>query len=164
VKKIRILITGGTIDNIDYEKAEDAPEGAKSVIPALLEQINIEASVETEVVCFKDGRFITQEDQKVIRKRIEESEERLFIITHGTTTMSGTAKYLGSKISTKTIVLTGAMVMPKEGDSDTIPNLEFAFSQVQVLDSGVYIAMNGRIFTWDNVRKNENKGCFEEER
>ena len=32
---------------------------------------------------------------------------------------------------------------------------------VQVLAAGVYIAMNGRCFVWDNVRKNRQLGVFE---
>jgi len=162
MKYIRVLITGGTIDNLEYENAEDAPREVKSVIPSLLEQINVEAKVETEVVCFKDGRFIIQEDREAMLQCIETAEEQHFVITHGTTTMSETAKYLGPNITSKTVVLTGAMVMPKEKNSDAAYNLEYAFSEVQVLDSGVYVAMNGRIFTWDNVQKNVEKGCFEE--
>jgi L-asparaginase len=30
-----------------------------------------------------------------------------------------------------------------------------------VLPPGVYVAMNGRCFAWDNVRKNRQVGVFE---
>ncbi len=61
----------------------------------------------------------------------------------------------------KTIVLTGAMVPYKFGSSDGLFNLGSAFAFVQTLPPGVYIAMNGRCFPWDNVRKNRDKGVFE---
>jgi L-asparaginase len=35
---------------------------------------------------------------------------------------------------------------------------------VQCLPIGVYVAMNGRYFTADNVEKNRNVGVFEERR
>jgi L-asparaginase len=41
-------------------------------------------------------------------------------------------------------------------------NLGSALSFVQALPHGVYIAMNGKFFAWDNVRKNRERGEFEE--
>ncbi|MGB4586507.1 MAG: asparaginase domain-containing protein, partial [Rectinemataceae bacterium] len=61
-----------------------------------------------------------------------------------------------------TIVLTGAMVPYKVLDSDALFNFGTAFTAVQLLPEGVYIAMNGRVFAWDNVRKNKVLGVFEE--
>lgn len=75
--------------------------------------------------------------------------------------MVQTAKVLASDIKDKTIVLTGAMVPYKFGSSDGLFNLGAALSFVQVLPPGVYIAMNGRYFTWDNVKKNKEIGEFE---
>jgi L-asparaginase len=65
-------------------------------------------------------------------------------------------------IRDKTIVLTGAMIPYKFGSSDGLFNLGTALAFVQSLPAGVYVAMNGKYFTWDNVRKNKSKGTFEE--
>jgi L-asparaginase len=48
------------------------------------------------------------------------------------------------------------------GASDALFNLGCAFSAVQALPEGVYITMNGKIFNWNNVRKNRESGEFEE--
>ena len=84
------------------------------------------------------------------------------MVTHGTDTMSETAKVLADKIKDKTIVLTGAMIPIKFGSSDGLFNLGSALAFAQSLPHGVYVAMNGRYFNWDNVRKNKQTGVFEE--
>ena len=84
------------------------------------------------------------------------------VITHGTDTMSETAKMLLERVKNKTIVLTGAMVPYKFGSSDGLFNLGSAMAFVQTLPNGVYVAMNGRYFTANNVRKNKETGEFEE--
>ena len=47
------------------------------------------------------------------------------------------------------------------GSSDGLFNLGSALSFVQVLPPGVYVAMNGRHFPWNAVRKNRETGVFE---
>ena len=47
-------------------------------------------------------------------------------------------------------------------NSDAVFNLGCAVTAVQLLPHGVYIAMNGRTFLWDKVRKNRALGVFEE--
>jgi L-asparaginase len=76
--------------------------------------------------------------------------------------MANTARVLAEKIKDKTIVLTGAMIPIKFGSSDGLFNLGSALAFVQTLPNGVYVAMNGRYFNWDNVRKNKQTGAFEE--
>jgi L-asparaginase len=54
------------------------------------------------------------------------------------------------------------MIPFKFGSSDGLFNLGSAMAFVQILPPGVYIAMNGKCFAWDNVRKNKITGKFEE--
>lgn len=89
--------------------------------------------------------------------------EKHIVITHGTDTMPETARVLGAAVKDKTVVLTGAMIPYKFGSSDGMFNLGSALSFAQTLPPGVYIAMNGRYFSWYNVRKNKSKGEFEEQ-
>ncbi len=66
-------------------------------------------------------------------------------------------------IEGKTIVLTGAMIPYAFGtSSDGFFNLGSALAFVQVLPPGVYVVMNGRYFSWNNVRKNRQTGTFVE--
>ncbi|MCX7039848.1 MAG: asparaginase domain-containing protein, partial [Spirochaetes bacterium] len=90
------------------------------------------------------------------------AEEDRIVITHGTDTMTETADVLGKAGLAKTIVLTGAMVPYIFSSSDAVFNLGSAITAVQLLPNGVYIAMNGRVFPWDGVKKNRERGVFEE--
>jgi L-asparaginase len=86
----------------------------------------------------------------------------MIVITHGTDTMVETAAVLGAAQLSKTVVLTGAMVPYVFSNSDAVFNLGSAITAVQVLPKGVHVVMNGRVFGWDNVRKNKELGVFEE--
>ena len=102
------------------------------------------------------------EDRKEILKRCIECTENKIIVTHGSDTMVETGRVLGNNVKGKTVVLVGAMIPYAFGASDALFNLGCAFSAVQALRQGVYITMNGKIFHWDNVRKNKESGEFEE--
>ena len=82
------------------------------------------------------------------------------LVTHGTDSMVETAKVLAS-IPGKTIVLTGALNPARFRGSDAEFNIGTAVGAVQSLPSGVYIAMNGRIWDPATVRKNVDANRFE---
>ena len=160
--KIKIFITGGTIDGYEYSSEEDAPEEKQTFIPKLVEDFGFTIPYSIEELMNKDSRFITDEDREIIAQKCAECEEKNIIVTHGTITMVETAKYLKSKKLNKTIVLVGAMIPADQQDTDGPNNLKRGFEEVQKLPAGVYISMSGRIFEADNVRKNTEKGVFEE--
>jgi len=162
--KIKILITGGTIDNLDYGPGKDAPKNQKTIIPKLLKQSRITANHSIDKVIFKDSRLIKDGDRKLILKKCRESKENKIIITHGTATMALTAKYLGRNNINKTIVLFGSAIPASKEKSDALFNLGFALAAAQTLPKGVYVAMNGKIFMWNNVKKNLKTGMFEKEK
>lgn len=160
---IRLLITGGTIDDVDYELEEDAPLDKASFVPSLLRQSRVRLPVEHEIFIQKDSRFITDEDRQLILQKCRDTSEDKILITHGSFTMAKTAKVLGQAKLSKTIVLFGSMIPINESDSDALFNLGGAFMSVQLLPHGVYVTFNGKVFNWDNVRKNERAKYFEEE-
>jgi L-asparaginase len=108
-----------------------------------------------------DSLDMTEEDRQIILEYCKRTKEDKIVITHGTDTMVETAKEL-SKIKDKTIILTGAMIPYQFGSSDGLFNLGAALAFVQTLPHGVYIAMNGKYFNGDNVKKNTDIGEFEE--
>lgn len=111
-----------------------------------------------------DSLDMTDLDRGVIVDECRRSGDMRILITHGTDTMVETGRALGDAfptIGSKTIVLTGAMIPYAFGSSDGLFNLGSALSFVQVLPPGVYLAMNGRCFRWDRVRKNRETGVFE---
>jgi L-asparaginase len=111
-----------------------------------------------------DSLEMTDADRQIIVEQSRKCKEDRIVITHGTDTMEETARVLGQASLEKTIVLTGAMVPYKFGSSDGLFNLGSALAFAQTLSPGVYIAMNGRYFSWDNVKKNKKLGEFEEVR
>jgi L-asparaginase len=109
-----------------------------------------------------DSLEMTAEQRMEIARECRECPEDKIVITHGTDTMAETARVLARHVKGKTIVLTGAMIPIKFGSSDGLFNLGSALAFVQSLNAGIYVAMNGRCFNWDNVRKNKQTGVFEE--
>lgn len=161
--QIRLFITGGTIDDVDYENEQFAPVDKASFIPSLLRQSRVRIPYEHEIILQKDSRFITDEDRELILEKCKNATEDKILITHGSFTMAKTAKALGSEAIDKTIVLFGSMTPINDADSDALFNLGSAFMCVQLLPKGVYIISNGNVFNWDNVRKNEEGKYFEQE-
>ncbi len=117
--------------------------------------------VKVKALMMIDSLYMTPAHRRRILQACLSTPEKHVVVTHGTDTLVETAKVLGPRIQDKTVVLTGAMVPYKFGSSDGMFNLGSALSFAQCLPPGVYVAMNGRRFPWDNVRKNRRKGEFE---
>lgn len=162
--EIKIMITGGTIDNLEYAAEKNAPKKQQSLIPQLLKQSRLNSDYNVEKILFKDSKFITDNDRESILKKCRNCKEDKIVITHGTMTMPQTAKFIGKFNLKKTIVLVGSAIPANKGKSDALFNLGFALAAVQLLSHGVYVAMNGRIFQSNNVSKNLRTGYFEEEK
>jgi|TARA_Y100000310_G_scaffold124950_2_gene123760 L-asparaginase len=161
---IKIFTTGGTIDDYHYDSVDKAPTSHKSFVPELLKRARVTVKCEVEEIVHKDSRFVTDDDREIIFKKCQDCKEDKIIITHGTATMPITAKFLGKNNIEKTIVLTGSGFPANKENSDALFNLGAALTAVQALPNGVYVVMNGKIFTWDNVKKNVETGFFETER
>jgi L-asparaginase len=160
---IRILVTGGTFDKEYNERNGELFFKDTHVMEMLrLGRSRVEVSVCT--VMMIDSLEMSDADRALIVQNCLESAEDRIVITHGTDTMTETAAAVACAVPGKTIVLTGAMIPYAFGSSDGLFNLGSALSFSQVLPPGVYIAMNGRCFAWDRVRKNRERSEFEETR
>lgn len=158
---IRIFITGGTFDK-EYNEITGQLYFNDTHMNDLLDMGRCKVDVEIRTLMMVDSLEMTDEDRNLIVHQCNNAEEARIVITHGTDTMSNTAKVIAQKVKDKTIVLTGAMIPIKFGSSDGLFNLGSALAFAQSLPAGVYVAMNGRYFNWDNVRKNKQTGMFEE--
>jgi len=158
---IRVLITGGTIDK-EYNPVTGELTFTKSHLTNMLNRVRCRAKVVLEEIMLKDSLQMRSEDREEILKKCIDCPEDKIIVTHGTDTMVETAQILGKDLKGKTVVLVGALIPYAFGASDALFNLGCAFSAVQTLQEGVYITMNGKIFSWDRVRKNRESGEFEE--
>ena len=159
-ERIRILVTGGTFDK-EYNELTGSLFFQDTHIPEMLRLGRCLLEVEVRTLMMIDSLDMTEDDRRIVVEQCRAAPESRIIITHGTDTMVETAAYLGREIRDKTIVLTGAMVPYKFGSSDGLFNLGSALAFVETLPPGVYIAMNGRVFPWDKVRKNTDQGVFE---
>ena len=158
---VRIFITGGTFDK-EYNELTGQLYFKDSHLPEMLELGRCLVPVDIRTLMMIDSLEMTDIDRELIAKHCIEADEDQIIITHGTDTMAETARTLSDKVMNKTVVITGAMVPYKFGSSDGLFNLGSAMAFVQTLKPGVYVAMNGRCFHADNVRKNKQTGEFEE--
>jgi L-asparaginase len=158
---IRILVTGGTFDK-QYNELTGALSFKDTHVPEMLRLGRCRVAVAVRTVMMMDSLDMTGADRALIARACRECPEDRIIVTHGTDTMVETAIAIARAVPDKTIVLTGAMVPYAFGSSDGLFNLGSALSFVQALPPGVYVAMNGKCFRWDRVRKNRETGTFED--
>jgi L-asparaginase len=160
---IRVFITGGTFDK-SYDEIGGKLDFKDTHIQEMLRLGRCRLPVEVRTLMMLDSLEMTDADRQLILQNCRSAGEARIVITHGTDTMTDSARVLGEAALPKTIVLTGAMVPYAFGSSDGLFNLGSALSFVQALPRGVYVAMNGRCFAWDDVVKNRELGIFEPRR
>ena len=163
MSSIGIFVTGGTFDK-EYNELTGSLYFKDTHLPEMLRLGRCRIDVSISTLMMIDSLEMTAADRKRIVDECARVAESRILITHGTDTMVETAAALAAAMpgNSKTIVLTGAMVPYAFGSSDGLFNLGSALSFVQALPAGVYVAMNGRCFAWDRVRKNRDTGTFEE--
>ncbi len=159
---IRIITTGGTFDKL-YDAIKGELTFRESQLPRVLQQSRTSLEITLETVLAVDSLNMTEAQRVLIAKHCSASTEDKVVVIHGTDTMVASANVIAQDpaIEGKTVVLTGAMIPYSLENSDAEFNLGFAIAAVQLLPPGVYIAMGGRVFDYDNVRKNREKGVFE---
>ncbi len=157
---IRVLVTGGTFDKT-YDEISGRLRFGETQIHEMLRLGRCRLEIEVRTLMMIDSLEMSEADRQLVLESCRTAAEERIVVTHGTDTMTETARVLGSAGLAKTIVLTGAMVPYAFGSSDGLFNLGSALSFVQALAHGVYIAMNGRCFDWDDVAKNQQLGVFE---
>ena len=160
---VRLLVTGGTFDK-EYDELTGTLAFRDTHLREMLRLGRNRVDVTVDTLMMIDSLDMTDGDRARIVDECRRARETRILITHGTDTIVDTARALGSALAPaagKTVVLTGAMVPYAFGSSDGLFNLGSALSFVQVLPPGVYIAMNGRYFSWDAVKKNRETGVFE---
>ena len=157
---ILILVTGGTFDK-EYNELTGELYFKQTHVPQMLRLGRNLVDTRIVTLLMIDSLQMTDADRAAILKQCRECPEQRIVITHGTDTMEQTAVVLGQSGLGKTIVLTGAMVPYTFGSSDGMFNLGTALAFVQTLGQGVYVAINGKYFAWNHVRKNRELGVFE---
>lgn len=156
-------MTGGTFDK-NYDELTGRLIFKKTHLPEMLQLGRSRLEVAIETLMMVDSLELSDPDRRLIAVRCRDAAESRIVVTHGTDTMIETAAVIASILggaTVKTVVLTGALIPYAFGSSDGLFNLGSALSLAQVLPPGIYVAMNGRYFEWDRVRKNRATGVFE---
>jgi L-asparaginase len=156
---LRIIATGGTFDK-HYNELAGKLEFGSSHVPEVLQRARLTVPVELEVCMLMDSLEMDDTHRQSILQACQNASEKAIVIIHGTDTMRETAEVLGAAKLDKTIVFTGAMVPYEIANSDALFNLGFACGVAQLLPAGVHVAMNGKVFDWNNVQKNRAAGVF----
>ena len=167
---VQVFTTGGTIDKV-YFDAKSAFEVGEPLIADLFRQAGVEFPFSVEVLFQKDSLDLTDADRDAIADRVLSCDARRVIVTHGTDTMPETARTLAARLAdaqaeggaAKTVVLVGSLTPARFKASDAEFNVGFAAAAVQALDPGVYVAMNGRVFRPEAVRKDRAGNRFTDE-
>ena len=156
---ILILTTGGTIDKAYFDALSEYQIG-ESGIPALLREARVALPYRVEEVCRKDSLELTDADRAEIARCAAKAPETRIVITHGTDTMTETAKVLAAQVPGKTMVLTGALTPARFAETDAPFNLGMAVAAAQTCIAGVWIAMSGEVFDGLKVVKDRAAGRF----
>jgi L-asparaginase len=162
MEAVRIIITGGTFDK-HYDEIRGVLAFKDTHLPEILKYVRCALPIELELNQLIDSLEMHLDNRLKILESCRRAPESRIVVTHGTDTMIETGRILGEAALGKTVVLTGAMVPYSFTASDAVFNLGTSIAAVQILPPGVYVAMNGRVFSWDRVRKNRDAGTFEEE-
>ena len=157
---VRIIVTGGTFDK-HYDAIKGELTFKQTHLPAILEQARVTVPVQIEINQLIDSLHMTDEHRQNVLAACRAAPERSIVVVHGTDTMAETARVVGAAGLDKAVVFTGAMIPYSVQGSDALFNLGFALAMSQALAPNAYIAMNGRVFPWDNVRKDKGGGVFE---
>ena len=157
---VRVFVTGGTFDK-EYDELRGLLDFRHTHVTEMLRRGRCHLDVHVDELMMVDSLDMTEAQRARIVDACIAVPESHIVITHGTDTLVDTAQALAQRVRDKTVVLTGAMVPYAFGSSDGLFNLGSALSFAQLLPAGVYVAMNGRWFAWDNERKNRDAGVFE---
>ncbi|MEM7220254.1 MAG: asparaginase domain-containing protein [Pseudomonadota bacterium] len=158
---VLVITTGGTIDKV-YFDAKSEYEVGGSVILELLEEAHVACPFSVQALMRKDSLDLTDADRDEIRGAVAAAATRRIVITHGTDTMTDTARAIAPVVRERaaTVVLTGALSPARFARSDATFNVGMAFATVQAVASGTYITMNGQVFDALAVVKDRAQNCF----
>ena len=155
----RVIVTGGTFDK-RYDAIKGELTFKETHLPAILEQARVTLPLALDIRLLIDSLQMTDAHRQDVLEACRASPERAIVVVHGTDTMAETARVVGAAGLDRTVVFTGAMIPYSVQGSDAPFNLGFALAMAVALDAGAYVAMNARVFAWDNVTKDRTEGQF----
>lgn len=155
---ITFILTGGTIDK-EYDALDKAFTIGNGAVKRTLSYVKPNFKTKIVSVVQKVSVNITEIDKEKIKKACLKVPGDKVVVTYGTDAMTELGDVL-KDVEGKTIVITGALKSQLIKETDAEFNIGFATASVQILPHGVYIAMSGRIYPWNQCKKNTKTGQF----
>lgn len=162
-----ILTTGGTIEKI-YDEFEGSLQNKDTIVKnKILQKLRLPyTEIQVEQIMSKDSLVMDDRDRASILESIK-SYARFgnpIVVLHGTDTMDLTSRFCfeNFKDISVPVVFTGAMKPLGFDDSDAAQNVIEAIFAARILKPGFYVTFHGKLFTVPNVKKNKQRGTFEE--
>jgi L-asparaginase len=163
-QKIFIITTGGTIEkSYDEEKGVLVNQG--SHLQEMLKRLRLPyTEIQHQALLCKDSLDMSEQDRQIIRLAIQnhlEKETSPIVILHGTDTMELTAFHLYQHLTPSVpVILTGAMKPFGFENSDALQNFTESLLAAQLISSGIYICMHGKVHQMPGVRKSKELKTF----
>lgn len=162
--KIAILDTGGSFGK-EYETGAGSRTfvfNQVSAVQKIVDRLQLRSvTVRYDLEHAKDSLDMTDDD----RHRIAEwcAEQARCVVVHGTDTMVDSARVAARycRSMANVVVFTGALLPASMRDTDAELNLGTALGAMQVALPGVYVAMGGRVYPWDQCQKDRATGYFQ---
>lgn len=162
-----ILATGGTIEKI-YDEFEGSLQNRDTIVKnKILQKLRLPyTDITVKQIMSKDSLFMDDKDREFILNSLKshEKEKNPIVVLHGTDTMDVTSRYCFEKYPEiqVAVVFTGAMKPLGFDDSDAAQNVIEAIFAARILDPGYYATFHGKLFKIPNLKKNKERGTFQE--
>lgn len=161
--RIHFIITGGTIDSYYDPIKETTIPNVHSTIPLFIPILKLYETCSFTELFMKDSRAVTDNDRQKVIKEVLKCNAKRIIISHGSYTVADTAKYLRKYLRKhKSVIIFVCAMIPLTGivPTDAGFNLGYAVAKSQDLKDGIYVCMNGRVFTPEEIYKILSEGRF----
>lgn len=164
---LTIITTGGTIEKI-YDESEGTLQNRETIIKnKILQRLRLPyTDITVRSLMSKDSLYMDDADRELIGREIQKEvlAGHPIVVLHGTDTMDKTAAHCHQAHPNPSVpvVFTGAMKPMGFDDSDATQNVVEALLAARLMPPGYYLTFHGRLYRVPNLRKNREKGTFEE--
>lgn len=167
IQDVILITTGGTIEKTYNEFDGSLENRGTSIKNRILTKMRLPyTNIAVFPILSKDSLHMNDEDRRLIAETIKNQMQKNcpIVVLHGTDTMNVSAEHCFNTLGTPKVpvVFTGAMIPMGFDDSDAAQNVTEALLAAKLMSPGFYISFHNQIFKVPRVRKNKDRGTFEE--
>lgn len=166
IQDVVLITTGGTIEKTYNEFDGSLENRGTSIKNRILSKMRLPyTNIIVHPLLSKDSLYMTDQDRQTIAQTIKEQMNLgcPIVVLHGTDTMALSAEFCQKEIPQPQVpvVFTGAMIPMGFEESDAAQNVTESLLAAKIIPPGFYIVFHNQIFSVPRVRKNKEKGTFE---